>query len=297
VLRTAAAADIATAQSALAILLSAPARNEAGVREARYWGERAVHENLRSAMRSTAMIYLRERNPMPADAARARELLEKGANGGDTFAMDQLARALRDGKFGFKDGKAALRWWHKAAEANDTGAMLELATIYEKGDKAAGIYKDAAEARRLLEKAAKLKSEEAEKRLAALPAVAPNPAAKKWQPPADLLENLPHEGPPKAVYQTRPLYPFEMRRQKISGEVTVDFMVAKDGSVVNAYAIRSSRPEFAAFAVESVRQWHFRPGTKDGQPVDTHMQVPVVFTLDQKQPGSALPQIDPTPEK
>lgn len=291
-LREAAATDVTFAQTSLAGLLSASKRGAAGMREARYWGERAVHENHRFAMYSTAMLYLRSSNPTPQEVDRGRKLLEMGGNAGETLAMNELARRLRDGRFGGKEGAAALRWWHKSADANNTSAMLELATVYQQGDPAAGIYQDLGEARRFLEKAAKLNSEEAKKRLAAFPSARVTPPRKKYEPPADLLENLPPEGVPKLVFHIRPIYPFEMRRQGVSGEVIVDFLVAKDGSVQNAYVVKASRPEFAANAVAAVSEWHFRPGTKNGQPVPTHMQVPVIFSLAEEPRPSALPPVE-----
>lgn len=87
---------------------------------------------------------------------------------------------------------------------------------------------------------------------------------------------------PVARFQARPQYPFEMRRAGISGEVVVDFIVDTNGDVQNAYAIRSSQREFEAAAVQAVSKWKFKPGRKGGRDVPTHMQVPIVFTLNEE---------------
>jgi protein TonB len=84
---------------------------------------------------------------------------------------------------------------------------------------------------------------------------------------------------PQARFQSRPQYPFEMRRAGIAGEVVVDFIVDIRGDVQNAYAISSSQREFEAAAVRAVSKWRFRPGRRGGRNVNTHMQVPIVFTL------------------
>lgn len=85
---------------------------------------------------------------------------------------------------------------------------------------------------------------------------------------------------PTVLTQARPQYPFELRRAGISGEVVVDFYVDANGRVVNAYPARSSNNGFNDAAVAAVRQWTFRPGLNaGGEPVATHMQVPIVFTL------------------
>ena len=86
---------------------------------------------------------------------------------------------------------------------------------------------------------------------------------------------------PVPQFQARPQYPFEMRRAGIAGEVTVDFIVDPDGNVQNAYALKSSQHEFEASAVQAVSKWKFKAGRKSGKSVPTHMQVPIVFTLNE----------------
>ncbi len=84
---------------------------------------------------------------------------------------------------------------------------------------------------------------------------------------------------PDPTLQGKPQYPFEMRRAGIAGEVVVDFIVTPDGSVANAFSLRSSQREFEAEAIKAVSKWRFKPGRKGGRAVPTHMQVPIVFTL------------------
>ena len=86
---------------------------------------------------------------------------------------------------------------------------------------------------------------------------------------------------PVPTQQARPVYPFEMRRAGIAGEVVVDFIVDAEGHVQNAFAVKMSQREFEAAAVQAVSKWRFKPGKKGGRPVNTHMQVPIVFTLNE----------------
>jgi periplasmic protein TonB len=88
---------------------------------------------------------------------------------------------------------------------------------------------------------------------------------------------------PSPRFQAKPQYPFEMRRAGISGDVLVDFIVDTSGDVRNAFAAHSSQREFEAAAIQAVSKWKFRPGRKNGHAVFTHMQVPIVFTLDTDQ--------------
>ena len=84
---------------------------------------------------------------------------------------------------------------------------------------------------------------------------------------------------PAVVVQEKPVYPFDMRRAGISGSVLVDFIVDVEGNVRQAEAISSSQTEFESSAVQAVSKWRFRPGKKSGHAVNTHMQVPIAFSL------------------
>jgi len=86
---------------------------------------------------------------------------------------------------------------------------------------------------------------------------------------------------PIPTFQAQPIYPDSMKRSGISGEVMVDFVVDPDGKVRNERAVSSNHREFEEPACSAVGRWKFRPGRKDGRAVYVHMQVPIVFTLDE----------------
>ena len=82
---------------------------------------------------------------------------------------------------------------------------------------------------------------------------------------------------PRAVFQTAPLFPSEMRGKKVEGQVTVIFIVDPSGKVTDA---RVEKANFAAFekpALDAVRQWKFEPGVKGGQRVACRMKAPIRF--------------------
>lgn len=85
--------------------------------------------------------------------------------------------------------------------------------------------------------------------------------------------------PPVARFQAGPVYPMEMRRDGISGEVVVRFIVDADGNVRDAQAVRSSHRAFEPEAVAAVQKWKFRAGKKDGVTVNTRIQVSIKFNL------------------
>jgi periplasmic protein TonB len=101
-------------------------------------------------------------------------------------------------------------------------------------------------------------------------------------PDAEVHDTSRLDSVPRPTFQSRPQYPFELRRQNVTGEAVVDFVIGTDGNVYNAYVIRETHPQFGAAAVACVAQWKFEPGRKNGRVVNTHMQVPIVFTLNQK---------------
>ncbi len=84
---------------------------------------------------------------------------------------------------------------------------------------------------------------------------------------------------PQPRFRAQPQYPFDMKRQGITGEVLVEFIVDINGDVRNAYAVRSSQREFEASAVQAVSKWKFRPGKRGGRVVNTRVQQPISFTL------------------
>lgn len=79
--------------------------------------------------------------------------------------------------------------------------------------------------------------------------------------------------------QVPPVYPTELRTAATTGEVVVDFVVDAEGKVQQAFAKRSSNPAFDESAVKAVSQWQFDPGKKGGLRVNTHLQIPIVFTI------------------
>lgn len=94
---------------------------------------------------------------------------------------------------------------------------------------------------------------------------------------------------PRVIDQERPIYPFAMRANGMKGEVIVDFIVDLEGRVRNAYVVRSLNPSFDDPAIEAVRRWKFEPGRIGERPVNTHMQVPIIFTLDETFNGGQGP--------
>ena len=87
---------------------------------------------------------------------------------------------------------------------------------------------------------------------------------------------------PVPRFQARPQYPFALRRDKVEGEAVTEFIVDTEGNVQRAHAVRATHPAFADAAVAAVSKWKYKPGMKNGRAVNTRMQVPIVFTLNER---------------
>jgi TonB family protein len=110
------------------------------------------------------------------------------------------------------------------------------------------------------------------------------PVAAEVRAPFIVVTGLPRPAggksvPPRVTNQTKPIYPFAMRASGMRGEVLVDFVVDIEGRPRNAFVVRSLNPAFDDPALDAVAKWRFEPGRVNGVPVNTHMQVPIVFQL------------------
>ena len=83
---------------------------------------------------------------------------------------------------------------------------------------------------------------------------------------------------PTAITKAVPVYPEEARRAGVSGTVMVKALVARNGRVVDV-EVASSIPELDDAAIQSVRQWEFKPAMNKGQPIAVWVMIPIKFTL------------------
>jgi TonB family protein len=84
---------------------------------------------------------------------------------------------------------------------------------------------------------------------------------------------------PSVIYKRNPGYTEEARRAKLSGSVTLKLVVDKEGMPEDIQVVQSLGMGLDEKAIEAVRQWRFRPGQKDGKPVNEIVRVQVNFKL------------------
>lgn len=78
--------------------------------------------------------------------------------------------------------------------------------------------------------------------------------------------------------QVPPQYPQQARQLRVEGAVVLQATISKDGSVKSVKVV-SGHTLLTKAAVDAVKQWHYKPFTVDGQPVEADTQVKVNFTL------------------
>ena len=86
---------------------------------------------------------------------------------------------------------------------------------------------------------------------------------------------------PVLVKDVKPQYTQAAREARIQGNVTLDAIVLADGTVGEVTVTKSLDKEYGLDdqAVKAMKQWEFKPGTKDGKPVAVRVSVEMSFTL------------------
>ncbi|MFY9909896.1 MAG: energy transducer TonB [Candidatus Sulfotelmatobacter sp.] len=84
---------------------------------------------------------------------------------------------------------------------------------------------------------------------------------------------------PRVIYQTDPEFSEEARKAKYQGTCVLGLVVDANGRPTNIRVINALGMGLDEKAIESVRNWRFEPGQKDGHPVAVEIAVEVDFHL------------------
>jgi TonB family protein len=80
------------------------------------------------------------------------------------------------------------------------------------------------------------------------------------------------------VKRVAPVYPPLAKQTRIQGKVRVQVVISKAGSVESVKVV-SGHPLLVQAAIDSVRQWQYKPFLVDGQPVTVSTEIEVPFSL------------------
>jgi TonB family protein len=84
---------------------------------------------------------------------------------------------------------------------------------------------------------------------------------------------------PQLVSKIEPEYSEEARKAKYQGTVTLYIQVDASGKAINMRVLHSLGLGLDEKAMEAVKKWKFKPGTKDGKAVTVEAQIEVNFRL------------------
>ena len=85
--------------------------------------------------------------------------------------------------------------------------------------------------------------------------------------------------PPSLQREVKALYTDDARRRGIEGDVVLEIVVRRDGSVGDVRILRSLDRGLDQRAIEAVHQWRFSPAHRHGAAVDVVVEVAVTFKL------------------
>ncbi|MBI5445277.1 MAG: TonB family protein [Deltaproteobacteria bacterium] len=85
--------------------------------------------------------------------------------------------------------------------------------------------------------------------------------------------------PPVLKTRVEPHYPSLARKAGIEGEVVLQVVVERDGTIGSVFAVQEASMGLTAAATDAVRRWVYTPARLDGRPIAVVKTVRVRFTL------------------
>jgi TonB family protein len=84
---------------------------------------------------------------------------------------------------------------------------------------------------------------------------------------------------PRLLREVKADYTEDARRRGLEGEVVLEIIVTRNGTVGDVKILRRLGAGLDERATQAVRQWRFAPATRKGTPVDVVVEVSVEFKL------------------
>jgi TonB family protein len=82
---------------------------------------------------------------------------------------------------------------------------------------------------------------------------------------------------PSLIYKVEPEYTEEAKSAGLQGTVVLYAEVSPEGRAMNIRVVRGLGLGLDEKAIEAIRKWRFRPGTKDGSPIPVATTIEVNF--------------------
>ena len=84
---------------------------------------------------------------------------------------------------------------------------------------------------------------------------------------------------PRAVSRIQPRYPPDLMKRRIEGTVVLVFVLDENGKARDPRVESSTHPAFEQPALTALRRWRFQPGTREGEPVRSHVRQQIGFRI------------------
>jgi|GEM_PF-6086141 len=84
---------------------------------------------------------------------------------------------------------------------------------------------------------------------------------------------------PVAIRRVEPHYPADARDARVQGIVVLETVVNKEGRITSVNVLKPLPSGLSEAAVDAVRRWEFKPGTRNGEPVDVIFNLTLNFRL------------------
>lgn len=88
---------------------------------------------------------------------------------------------------------------------------------------------------------------------------------------------------PEAIKKVDPAYPQDLVHDRVEGTVVLYAVIRADGSVGDVRVLEGFDERLNENARKALAQWRFRPGTKEGTPVDVEAVVRVPFKVPRRE--------------
>jgi periplasmic protein TonB len=87
---------------------------------------------------------------------------------------------------------------------------------------------------------------------------------------------------PTVVSDIKPSYTADAMQARVQGSVHLECVVKVDGTVSDVKVVKPLSHGLDEASVDALKQWRFKPGTKDGEAVPVIVEVEMTFALGRK---------------
>jgi protein TonB len=84
---------------------------------------------------------------------------------------------------------------------------------------------------------------------------------------------------PQVLERVRPVYPTAARNVRLEGAVKLRAVILRDGAIGEIEVLEGLGLGCTQAAIQALRRWRFRPGERNGIPVDAYFELTVDFTM------------------